>query len=191
MARWGSDARVEVVADQIRPRSSDAAAAAVSSCAPSAGTDPARTFQPTGRTEKIIAIIKEPDLYELSCDGVVLTYSTSSITGSARFSFREGQREVNASGTEIRTNSTELGTEVTVTLEVVPDLRTVTITLLVPDINLGKQFEIDFETVAIETTQHTGIGGPGLVAGPLRTYRVIALHGTAKSVEFVVAQPDA
>jgi len=138
-----------------------------------------------------MAIIKEPDLYELSCNGVVLTYSTSSITGSARFSFRDSQREVNASGTEIRTNSTALGTEVTVTLEVVPDLRTVTITLLVPDINLGKQSEMDFETVAIETTQHTSIGGPGLVVGSLLTYRVIALHGTAKNVDFLVAEPDA
>ena len=29
-----------------------------------------------------MATLKEPNLYELSCDGVVLTYSTSSITGS-------------------------------------------------------------------------------------------------------------
>jgi hypothetical protein len=29
-----------------------------------------------------MAIIEEPNLYELSCDGVVLTYSTSSISGS-------------------------------------------------------------------------------------------------------------
>lgn len=137
-----------------------------------------------------MATLKEPNLYELSCDGVVLTYSTSSITGSARVYFRDGQREVDASGQEIRTISTELGTEVTITLEAVPDLHTVTLTLLVPDINLGTQSEVDLDAVAIETTQHTSIGGPALVAGVQQTYRVIALHGTAKDVDFLVAQPN-
>lgn len=136
-----------------------------------------------------MVIIKEPNLYELSCDGVVLTYSTSSITGAALVYFRDSQREVNASGQEIRTISTELGTQVTIALEVIPDLHTVTITLLVPGINLGTQFEVDFDTVAIETTHHTSIGGPALVVGPQQTYRVIVLHGTAKDVDFLVAQP--
>jgi hypothetical protein len=67
----------------------------------------------------------------------------------------------------------------------------VTVTLLVPDINPGTQFEIDFSTVAIETTQHTSIGLPGRVVGPLQIYRVIALHGTATRVDFLVGQPSA
>ena len=47
-----------------------------------------------------------------------------------------------------------------VTLEVVADSRTVTLTLVVPAINLGQETEIQFTTAAIETTNHTTIGGP-------------------------------
>lgn len=127
--------------------------------------------------------LREPNLYELSCDGVELTYSTTSIDGSARFSFRDAERKLDFSGEQIRVRETELGTEVTVTLESIPDLRVVTLTLLVPDINLGRETEVPFSTVAIETTNHTTIGGPSLITGPLQTYRVIELHGTAKSVQ--------
>ena len=134
--------------------------------------------------ESIMEDLKEPNLYELSCDGVELTYSTSSSDGSVRFSFREAERNLDFSGEQIRTRATDLGTEVTVGLEAIADLRTVTLTLLVPAINLGKETEVRFATAAIETTNHTTIGGPRLITGPLQTYRVIELHGTAKSVLF-------
>lgn len=134
--------------------------------------------------EAIMADVKEPDNYELSRDEVELTYSTTSIDGSPRFSFREAQRRFDFSGEQIQTRETDLGTEVTVILETIADLRTVTLTLLVPAINLGQETEVQFATVAIETTNHTTIGGPRLIIGPLQTYRVIELHGTAKSVSF-------
>ncbi|MGI9000324.1 MAG: hypothetical protein ACR2GH_01520 [Pseudonocardia sp.] len=130
------------------------------------------------------APVNEPNSYELSCDGVTLNYSTSSFDGSPRLSFRDAERDLNFSGAEIGTRATDLGTEVTVTLEVVFDARTVTLTLLVPAINLGEAQEVEFATVAIETTNLTTIGGPALITGPLQTYRVIELTGTAKSVQF-------
>jgi hypothetical protein len=128
--------------------------------------------------------IKEPNDYELGCDGVELTYSTTSSDGTARFSFRDTERKLNFSGEQIRIRATELGTEVTVTLEVIADLQTVTLTLLVPAINLGAETEVQVTTATIETTNHTTIGGPKLITGPLQTYRVIELRGTAKSVQF-------
>jgi hypothetical protein len=134
--------------------------------------------------ETIMADLKEPNLYELSCDDVALTYSTTSFDGSPRISFRDAERKLDFSGEQIRTSATELGTEVTVSLEFIADLRAVTLTLLVPAINLGEETEIPFDTVAIETTNHTTIGGPRLITGPLQTYRVIALNGTAKFVQF-------
>lgn len=128
--------------------------------------------------------LKEPNHYELGCAGVELTYSTTSFDGSARFSFRDTERKLDFSGEQIRTRATELGTEVTVTVEVIADLRTVTLTLLVPAINLGAETEVQVTTATIETTNHTTIGGPKLITGPLQTYRVIELRGTAKSVQF-------
>jgi hypothetical protein len=137
-----------------------------------------------GRMEAIMADVKEPDNYELSRDEVELTYSTTSIDGSPRFSFCEAQRRFDFSGEQIQTRATDLGTEVTVTLEVVADFRTVTLTLLVPAINLGQKKKIQFTTAAIETTNHTTIGGLSRITGPLQTYRVIELHGTATSAIF-------
>jgi hypothetical protein len=57
------------------------------------------------------------------------------------------------------------------------------VTLLVPTINLGQESEVPFAAAAIETTDHTTIGGPRLITGPLQTYRVIDLYGTAKDVQ--------
>jgi hypothetical protein len=131
-----------------------------------------------------MADIKEPSRYELSCDDLELTYSTTSLDGSARFSFRDAERKLDFSGEQIQTRATDLGTEVTVTLETIADLRTVTLTLLVPAINLGQQAEVQIATAAIETTNHTTIGGPRLITGPLQTYQVIELHGTAQDVQF-------
>ena len=132
--------------------------------------------------EAVMTDLKEPNSYELSHGKVKLTYLTTSIDGSARFSFREAHRNFDFSGKQIRNRVTDLGTEVTVTHEVVADSRTVTLTLLVPAINLGQETEIQFSTAAIETTNHTTFGGPSQITGPLQTYRVIELHGTAKSV---------
>lgn len=131
-----------------------------------------------------MADLNEPNLYELAGDDVRVIYSTSSFDGSPRLSFQEAERKFDFSGEEIRTNATELGTEVTVTLEIVADEKSVTLTLLVPGVNLGKETEVSISTAAIETTNHTTFGGPRLITGPLQTYRVFELHGSAKRVDF-------
>jgi hypothetical protein len=74
---------------------------------------------------------------------------------------------------------------ITVTLEVVPDLHTLSLTLLVPQINLGDAGAASaFSTLAIMTTHLTSIGGPDLVRGPLQTYEEVTLSGMARLVEF-------
>lgn len=128
----------------------------------------------------VMTDLKEPNEYELSRDDITLTYSTTSFAGPPSFSFRDAGREFHFSGEQIRTRATDLGTEVTVTLENIPDDRTVTLTLLVPAINLGEEKEVPFDTAAIETTSHTTIGGTRSITGPLQTYRVIELHGIAR-----------
>ncbi|HYN89322.1 MAG TPA: hypothetical protein VER55_12360, partial [Ardenticatenaceae bacterium] len=77
----------------------------------------------------------------------------------------------------------EIGRQVTVTLDEVPDLHTVTVTLLIPTINLEGR-ESSFATVAILTTARTSIRGPGLVEGPVQSYQCVALKGTARQVDF-------
>jgi hypothetical protein len=127
----------------------------------------------------------DANLFELEAYGVRITYSKSSITGDPRFSYADRDQNLNFSGAEIRVEGTEIGDLVTVTIEVVPDLRTVTVSLLVPGFNLPQDTrESPFETEAILTTHHTTIGGPGLVQGQLKSYKTLKLTGTAKHVFF-------
>lgn len=127
-----------------------------------------------------MADLNAPNLYELSGDDVTLSYSTTSINGLPRLTFGDRQFV----GEEIRTRATDLGTEVTVTLDEVPDQQTVTLTLLVPVVNLPDSAQADLDTVAVETTTRTSIGGPRLVTGAVQTYGVLALRGTARIVDF-------
>jgi len=122
------------------------------------------------------------NLFELSCDGTQITFSTTSFAGPPQFSYSGPEGDLSFSGDDINILSSELGTEVTVTLETVPDLHTLTITLLLPSFRLDGDGESEFDTLAIKTTNHTTIAGPPV--GPGQSYEAVALHGVAKSVAF-------
>lgn len=126
----------------------------------------------------------QPNLFELAGEYTQITYSTTSITGQPQFNYQDQQRDVNVAGDDIRSLETEIGTLVTVTLEVIPDLHTLTVTLLVPQINLDVGNEGPLSTLTVLTTHRTSIGGPGLVEGQLQTYESVALEGTARLVAF-------
>ena len=125
---------------------------------------------------------KQANHFVLSCGDTDVTYDTTSITGQPLLSYAGPEGRLSFSGTEIETLDSALGTEVTVTLESVPDLHTITFTLLLPSFRLRKSGEAAFDTVAIKTTNHTTIAGPP--EGAAQTYEAIELHGTAESVAF-------
>ncbi len=122
------------------------------------------------------------NLFELSCSGTQITYSTSSFAGPPRFSYSGPKGDHSFSDDEIATLDTQLGTEVTVTLESVPDLHTITLTVLIASFRLPEDNEASFKTLGIFTTNHTTIAGPP--EGPGQSYETIALDGVAKSVLF-------
>lgn len=124
--------------------------------------------------------------FEVEGYGVQITYSESSITGDPRFSYSDKDRSLNFSGSEVQVQGTDaLGDLITVTIENVSDLRTMTVTLLVPKVNLPETTkQSSFETEAVFTTNHTTIGGTSLVQGQLKSYKTVALTGTAQQVVF-------
>jgi hypothetical protein len=122
------------------------------------------------------------NLFELQCHDTQVTYSTSSIAGKPQLHYVGPEGDLNFSGDEIQTLASALGTEVTVTLESVADLHTITFTLLLPSFKLDAGGESAFATIAIKTTNQTTIAGPPV--GPAQTYEAVALHGVAKSVDF-------
>jgi len=131
-----------------------------------------------------MAVVNEPNLFELQGGNIKVTYSTSGIIGQPQFSFKRGRTVLNFGGNQIRSEKAAIGTLVTVTIETVPDLRTVLFSLMLPIVNLQQASKVNLKTIGILTTEKTSIGGPGLVKGALQSYKVIVLAGTAKSVVF-------
>jgi hypothetical protein len=126
----------------------------------------------------------DPTLYELRGENVCITYSTSSINGQPQFSYQGPEIEENTrtfTGEAIRTQSSELGTLVSVTLIESVDAQRIRVTLLLPTIHLiGQETEQSFKTLAIVTETFGILPHPG--AQP--TYHGIHLHGTAKLAVF-------
>lgn len=131
-----------------------------------------------------------PNHFTLTGEGAQISYTTSGIDGQLQFNYEIGEYSGTARGDAIRVETTEIGQLVTVTLAAVPDLHTITLTLLLPTIHLGGPV-VDvtdgpgdgaFQTQAILTTHHTSFGGPRLVQGAVETYQFVALAGRANVV---------
>lgn len=87
------------------------------------------------------------------------------------------------SGEQIVTETTALGKMFTVILNIVPDLRTLKFTLVLPPVinKTGAQKQ-HFQTIAIKSQVHTTlIGAPP--PGANTSYEVMRMHGTAEKVE--------
>lgn len=127
-----------------------------------------------------------PNLFTFSGrrDDTQVTFSTTSITGQPRFSYHDDTRDVSATGDEISVQRTVLGTLVTVSLETVPDLHTVTATLVLPDLGGLSGPVTHFRSFLVLTENRTSIGGPALVTGALQRYTVVKGRGTAQEVAF-------
>jgi hypothetical protein len=127
--------------------------------------------------------LQKANLFELSGDCIQVTYSSSSFAGPPLFSYRDRTMNRQFSGEEIRSVMTELGELLTVTLEQIPDLRTVTFTLILPVVNvMPGSAGVHIEAPGITATAHTTIAGPPV--GPQITYSVVNLKGTAQAVVF-------
>ena len=114
---------------------------------------------------------------------IQVTFSSTSITGQPQLSYRDYNLHLNFVGEEIDILDTQIGQLITVTLETIPDLRTVTFTLILPTVNVMRQSAgIRVSVPGIRTITHTTIAGPGL--GAEKTYAIVNLEGTAQFVEF-------
>jgi hypothetical protein len=128
----------------------------------------------------------EPNLFTFTGrqDDTQVVFSTTSITGEPRFTYHDETRDHSAAGPEISVERGPLGTLVTVTLETIPDLHTLTATLVLPDLGGLSRPVAHFRTFLVLTTNRTSIGGPALITGALQLYKVVKGHGTAQQVAF-------
>jgi hypothetical protein len=123
------------------------------------------------------------NLFELGGGFIHVTFSSTSVLGGPILSYRDPQRSLSFQGEDIASEETPLGELITVTLEAIPDARTVTFTLILPIVTVmsqsaGTQIQVPGVTTTDLTTRTTT--GPQL--GPQKLYEVVNLQGTAQSI---------
>lgn len=121
------------------------------------------------------------NLFELHDKSIQVSYSDTSILGGPLLNYHDEHITLSLRGEEIRIQNSEIGQLITVTLEAIPDLQTVTFTLILPIVMVMSQArETRIEVPAITTTNPTTIAGPP--PGAQQLYWVTKLQGTAQFI---------
>ena len=124
----------------------------------------------------------EANHYVLEGGGVTGTVDTTSFGGPP-------QLNVEVDGTVLQgptLEQTARGLEVTGVVSAIPDDRTVSATIFLPRVNIGEEPSVAFSGIALVTTALQSFGGPNLLTGPVHSYAVRPVAGTAQSVDFLV-----
>jgi hypothetical protein len=124
-----------------------------------------------------------PNLYHLTGHHLHLTYSTSGLDGKPSMTYQDARDAKSFRGDEIRAVECDLGTLVSVTLRMTPDLGSTTLSLFIPRMRIAQGTSATVRTECVTTMHSTSIA-PQFLQGQLDTYSVTNLHGTAQAVVF-------
>lgn len=129
----------------------------------------------------MLANLVQANLFQLHGNLIQVNYSDTSILGGSILTYCDTTFNLTFRGEEIEIQETSLGQLITVTLENIPDLQTVTFTLILPSVNLNSESpQVDLQVPGIITRSLTTIAGPGL--GAEKTYSLISLAGNAQFI---------
>lgn len=121
------------------------------------------------------------NVFELFGEAIQVSYASPNVLGGPRLSYRDPQRSLTFQGADIRSLDTELGEVLTVTLEAIPDFRTITFSLLLPVVTvLFPSGSTYIRVPGVTATNPTTLAGPP--PGPERLYAVAMLQGTAQYI---------
>ena len=112
-----------------------------------------------------------------------VTYATSGIDGQPHFHYQDSIHNENFTGSQIRAVECDVGTLISVTIQMTVDSGSTTFSVLIPRINLSKGEIGSVRTDGITTVHRFSIV-PTFMHGQLDNYSVVALHGTAQQVFF-------
>jgi hypothetical protein len=126
-----------------------------------------------------------PNLFEFVYEDTKITYTPGGSSSEPRFSYAGPMGRHSFRGDEIRAFESARGLEVSVTLDRVSHLRTITLTVFVPEVQLAGETEASFQTVGIHAThRRTLTGGPGATL----TSEPMEFDGLARLIEFRAAE---
>lgn len=126
---------------------------------------------------------KQANYYQVSGDGISVTYSTTSFFGGPHFHYKDATLDKTFSGNQIQvTNVPLLGTVVSVLIRLTIDSGSTAFSLLIPRTNLGNANSVKISTVGITAEHKFTIAGP--IAPQSDLYTAHVLNGTASWVVF-------
>jgi hypothetical protein len=125
-----------------------------------------------------------PNLYHLSGHHLHVTYSPAGIDGRPTMTYQDAHQSKSFKGEDIRTVESDLGTLVSVTLRMTPDVGSTTLSVIIPRIRITPVSIAHVRTECITTVHSTPFAPPQSIQGQLDTYTVTSLHGTAQAVVF-------
>ena len=126
-----------------------------------------------------------PNLFEFVHDDTKITYSTGERGDDPRLIYSGPMGRHTFSGDEIDARESARGLEVSVTLDRVSHLRTITLTVFVPDLVFEDTTEQAFHTVGIHATRRRAM--TGRLGSPL-TSEPMEFDGLARIIEFRAAE---
>ncbi len=124
---------------------------------------------------------QEPNQYQLTSDGLQITYTPSNDNGQPQLGYQGSHGNLTFTANDIRSEETVPGTLITVFLVRTVDTGSVTLTLLLPGVNLAGTTEQPIQTIAIETQNLFSILDRNK-ARQTQTYQVYNLQGTARYI---------
>ena len=126
-----------------------------------------------------------PNLFELCYEDTKIVYALDDTSGAPRLEYIGPMGRHSFEGDAIRTEVSARGREVSVTLDGVSHLRTITLTVFLPDVEFADSTELSFRTVGIHATRRRSmLEGPGAEF----TTEPLEFDGTAKLIEFRAAE---
>lgn len=125
-----------------------------------------------------------PNLYQLSGHNLHVTYSPTGIDGKPHMTYQDAHQSKSFKGDEVRTVECDLGTLVSVTLRMTPDVGSTTLSVVIPRMRISPVSVAAVHTECITTVHSMPFAPPQAIQGQLDTYTVTSLRGTAQAVMY-------
>ena len=130
-------------------------------------------------------VAQQPNLFDLKNRKASISYTPAGIGGKASLTYIAGDVTRTFDAGDITVTETPAGTLVSVLVEIFPDVRTKTLNLLVPVINLPDDAtEFPVETIAVLASKSVLLGGPRILRGQAQRYETLKFTGVARLVDF-------
>ena len=120
-----------------------------------------------------------PRLFELTHEDTKIVYSPGGVDEGPSLQYVGPMGRHTFEGEEIQTYNSARGLEISVTLDRVSHLRTITLTVFLPDLELDETGELSFRTVGIHSTRRRAL----TKAGEPRS-QPLEFEGLARNIEY-------